>query len=177
VSGQPGRVPPEQIESSLVGAALFLTAYHLLRNAIVDNVRNAFLQRGWNYAEYDEQVLSRHRSRFDASLLWLVDVGVLDETQVEEIHEIRRYRNKLAFDLPKLLRTPRADLEPGVLERIGFFVARFDAFFARVMAGDDPKAAARTTAATDPAAPPSDGVTLLHHVRSIVARHQQAAGD
>ncbi|MBK9121030.1 MAG: hypothetical protein IPM18_15725 [Phycisphaerales bacterium] len=123
-------LPPDVVRANLVRTALFLTSYQLLRNAVVDGVRNCFLQVDWNYPEYDQQVLTLARSRFQASLRWLVAQGVLEPLHVDEIYEIRRHRNKIAYDLPRLLIEPHVTFDTKLLDRIGFYLQRLEAFFA-----------------------------------------------
>lgn len=165
MSNTAGEQLPPQTRTCLVDAALFLTAYQLLRNAIVDRVRDSFLQEGWHYECYDEQVLVRHKSRFHASLLWLVEVGALQAAQVDEIHEIRRYRNKVAYDIVNLLQSGTIRVETTVLQRIRYYLDNLDQFFARYPGTmvDTPNARALP-----------NGVALMDHICGIVIGH--AAG-
>ncbi len=155
-----------EIERSLINASLFLASYHLLRNAIVDETREAFLGRKWDYARYEEQVLGRHESRFHASLLWLVERGALEASHVDEIHEIRRYRSKLAHDLPQLLGSP-LKLDLRLLDRMHFFLGVLDGFFARLHAED---VRGDVMPGHTPEEYKSGGTHLQERIRDIVAR-------
>lgn len=128
------RVSEATIRANLKRVGAFFASYQMLRNAVVDRVRAHFLEEDWDYESYDQKVLSLHRSRFHASLLWLADVGALDTTHIDEIHEIRRHRNRVAFDLPGLLDSPTVEVDASLLDRVRFYVERIENFLAEMRA-------------------------------------------
>lgn len=131
---QEKRVSETTIRANLKQAGAFFAAYQMLRNAVVDRVRAHFLAEDWDYESYDQKVLSLHRSRFHASLLWLAEVGALDASHIDEIHEIRRHRNRVAFELPGLLNSPTVEVDASLLDRVRFYVERIEKFLAEMNA-------------------------------------------
>ena len=99
---------PGAIKSNLILSSLYLTAYELLKDAIISNIRDFF---SFDYRDgkaipdeqYKEEVTKVHRDLLHASCLWLQRNGVITENEVEEINKIRRHRNQVAHELLRLL--------------------------------------------------------------------------
>jgi hypothetical protein len=56
-------------------------------------------------------VLARHKSRFEASLLWLVEAGAVTVAEVDGVRSLREYRNEIAHELPRMLVEPGHDID------------------------------------------------------------------
>lgn len=99
---------PKIMKDNLVLAALYLAAYELLKSAIIDNIRDFF---SFDFIdgkprpdpEYQTQVTKVHKDVFYASCLWLLQNEIIAEDEVEELKGIRRHRNQIAHELPRLL--------------------------------------------------------------------------
>jgi hypothetical protein len=100
---------PGRLRRHLVHAALFLTAYELLKLSIVDQLRHVYedcrlsIPKDDRVEEYRREVLALNKSRFMASCLWYEKNGVITAEEVKEISKIRETRNQLAHELPQLL--------------------------------------------------------------------------
>jgi hypothetical protein len=117
------KLQPDAIHAGLVRAGLFLAGWELLKAEIVDGVQ-AFFVDGFDEKrptvshEYTTQVLQRHRSRFEASILWLVEADALDSTQADQVRSIHAHRNEVAHELPKLLIEPGRGISADLLSQM-----------------------------------------------------------
>jgi hypothetical protein len=108
---------PDAVKSNLILSSLYLTAYELLKDAIIENIRGFF---PFEYKDgkavldeqYKDQVVRVHKDLMNASCLWLQRNGVITEGEVEEIKNIRKHRNQIAHELPKLLGDADLNLAP-----------------------------------------------------------------
>ena len=113
---------------ALVYAGLFLVAYELIRNLVVAPVKRFYdkttFAPGMPFRTYEDDVLSRHKDVFEASLLYLRDhFKALTPEQVSAIQDVRRQRNSVAHALSKQL----SSLDPLVNENL--LTAARDALF------------------------------------------------
>ncbi|MCX5704187.1 MAG: hypothetical protein NT066_06845 [Candidatus Omnitrophica bacterium] len=102
---------PDIVKSNLTLASLYLSAYELLRDLILGRIKNFFSEpsktsTGWDIIpskEYKDEVLCRAKNVIHASCLWLKKMNAINEDDIKAIQEIRRHRNEIAHELPKLL--------------------------------------------------------------------------
>jgi hypothetical protein len=113
------KLRPERVRATLTFAGLYQITHELIKAAVVDEVRQ-FYWRGFKdgavvYDEraYHENVLARApRSKFRASLLWLVEGGAITMTQADRLEDIQDHRHELSHELIKYIVDP--DFEPDV---------------------------------------------------------------
>src|SRR5688572_21629831 len=95
------------IQGTLVRAGLYLAGFELLRSDVVSRTKDFFLagfdERGLTYSPEYEKVRALDADIYVASAKWLVTVGAVTAAQTEELVQIRRHRNEIAHELPKLL--------------------------------------------------------------------------
>lgn len=99
---------PDRLKNNLLLASLYLSAYELLKASIIENISDFF---STDYVDgkivpnkqYYDEVTKTNKDLLRASCLWLAKVGAIAIDEVEEIHQIRRHRNEIAHELPKLL--------------------------------------------------------------------------
>lgn len=109
---------PERIRLNLVLASLYLTAFEVLRNSIVEHIKDFFVIypgtgdnaeriRGRMLNQYEQEVGVNFSSPDNYKLIpscrWLQKNGVLSQEEIDEIKEIRDHRNSLAHNLPELI--------------------------------------------------------------------------
>lgn len=109
------KLQPDEIRAGLMNAGLFLAGWELLKAEVVGRVRSFFVDEftGTEFkpsGNYRTKVLSRHKSEFEASLLWLVDAGALSLEQADQVRAIHRHRHEVAHELPSLLVEPSRDI-------------------------------------------------------------------
>jgi len=99
---------PEILRSRLISASLYLAAYEILKDSIVERIKD-FYSSGFDEkglivdADYKTKVLSRNASPLYASLSWLKENGVIDGDDLKSFEAVRECRNAVAHELPKLV--------------------------------------------------------------------------
>lgn len=95
---------PDIVRPSLFMATMFVTAFEILKNSIVDRIRG-FYSNEWSEQgavesqEYKAVVLSRHKSRVYASLNWLHENQVINDHDLIIFDQLKTTRNLLAHQL------------------------------------------------------------------------------
>jgi hypothetical protein len=100
---------PQTLRSNLLLASLYLSAYEILRGALIDRIQSFFTlgfeDEGGKPVvdeQYDE-VKQLHEDVFLGSCFWLQQNGAISGDDVDEIVAIRRHRNQIAHELPSFL--------------------------------------------------------------------------
>lgn len=99
---------PAVMQEKLISASLYITAFELLKDSIIDRIRSFYMigidENGMVIDnEYEKVVLSRNKNPLQASLDWLVENQVIDAEDVESFKRIRTTRNLLAHELPAMV--------------------------------------------------------------------------
>ena len=100
---------PKVMQERLISASLYITAYEILKESIIDRIRS-FYMVGWNIedgeiigSEYKLKVLSLNNSVLYASLSWLQTRGAINQIDIESFEALKKLRNALAHNLPQLV--------------------------------------------------------------------------
>ena len=91
------------LKSNLISISLFLTAFEMFKERVVGLPKTFFMDinksDGYTINEqYKKDVLSKNNSRVYASLLWLKELGAIDQADIDNFDEIREHRNELAHN-------------------------------------------------------------------------------
>ena len=127
---------PEILQGNLIVASLFLASYELLRSSIIDQRRDFYIC-GFNAhgetvsPNYQAKVISRDKSPLRASLLWLKEAQVIDDSDIDRIQQIRAQRNEIAHNLVKLIGSSGAEIDTELFEAIFDLVAKVDRWWIR----------------------------------------------
>ena len=110
------KLSADSLFANLVQTSLFLTTFEILKAEIVDHTKGFFMvgfdDSGDLYSnEYETCVLSRDTDKYKAGCLWLVEVGGLKYEDVQIAMDVRKYRNFLAHEIPKLLLEPEISFD------------------------------------------------------------------
>ena len=101
------------VSDALTYAGLVLLAFELLKEMIVRPIKYFYMNTtfsGGPFISYEHDVLSRHKSEFEACLMYLRDfMEAIDEDDVRCIQDLRNHRNELAHNLPTHLFTLRLE--------------------------------------------------------------------
>ncbi|WP_116522024.1 hypothetical protein [Achromobacter insuavis] len=95
---------PDVVRPSLFLATMFIAAFEILRDSVVDDVRGFYIS-GFGEdgsivdSEYRSKVLSRNNSPLYASLGWLREHGAINEDDLEKFEQLKKTRNLLAHEL------------------------------------------------------------------------------
>jgi hypothetical protein len=95
---------PEVVRPSLFLATMFITAFEILKDSIVEDVRgfytNGFNEQGPTVGtEYKSKVLSKNKSPLYASLYWLREYEAIDDEDLITFEKLKITRNQLAHQL------------------------------------------------------------------------------
>lgn len=128
------KLAPERIQSNLIRAGLFLAGWEMLKFEVQEQVRGFFCiefdeNGNADSGEYERRVLYRHKSRFEASLLWLIEANGLNESEAGRIRALRTYRNQVAHELPRMLVEPGHDVEVARIEEMRDLLGRLGRFW------------------------------------------------
>lgn len=95
---------PEVVRPSLFMATMFITTFEILKNSIVDRIRD-FYSIGWSEdgpiisKDYYTKVLTRNKSPIYASLGWLQESEAIDDEDLKIFETLKKTRNVLAHQL------------------------------------------------------------------------------
>ena len=95
---------PEVVGPSLFLATMFITTFEILKDSVVDRIRD-FFTHGWDEngpsvgPEYQRDVMSRNKSPLYASFDWLQEQQAIDATDLEAFERLKKTRNLLAHQL------------------------------------------------------------------------------
>lgn len=100
---------PEIFKTNLILSSIFIAYFENSIDYILDQPRTFF----WNGydsekgdiidTEYKNKVLNLDKHPIKASLLWFEQNGAIDKNDIESFDVLRKYRNKLTHELPKIL--------------------------------------------------------------------------
>jgi hypothetical protein len=115
---------PATLRTKLIIASMYIAAFELLKNAIVDRIKN-FYTLGLDKfdSEYQSKVLSKNRSPTHASLEWLKEAHAIDDSDVAVYERVKELRNELAHKLTGVL---VQKLPAGLAERFAEMVCLLD---------------------------------------------------
>ena len=99
---------PDVTRPRLIAASVYITGFEILKESIIGRIRD-FFTCGFNEKgdiidpKYQTDVLSRNKNPVHASLDWLQHMKVIDQADIAVFDQVKRCRNALAHDLPRLL--------------------------------------------------------------------------
>lgn len=123
---------PNTLRANLVAASLFITAYEILKDSIVDHLRSFFSDFGDSGPvggeSYEEKVLSLDpkRNPLRASIAWWKANGVFDDGDEKLISDLTKHRNEVAHELPRFLASAQHNVQLELLEKLSAIVAKAD---------------------------------------------------
>jgi hypothetical protein len=123
------------LKKSLIEASIFITAYELLKEEIIDRPKSFFIYGGEyqpeNRLEYEKEVKALHKKdTFIASCLWLQNQGAVTSREVELLLQIRAHRNAIAHGLPKLIATTELQVDKRLLECLNELATKISRWWA-----------------------------------------------
>lgn len=127
---------PLTLRSNLLTASIFLSAWESLTQSIVDQLQGfyctGFDPNGLTYSDsYRENVLSRHKEKLTASLLWFQESGAIDQADIELVDRIRIHRNEIAHELWKFMATAKHNVDIQLIVGMCGLVAKIDRWWIR----------------------------------------------
>lgn len=137
------KLDSDELKANLARAGLFLAAFEIMRGQIEGSLRGFFAEDFKNLEalpsqKYRDEVLSRHKSSLTASVLWYVEMDVLEKSDVDAIESIRSYRNQIAHELPNYLLGPGYEIDLDAVRAMQRYIDVVGGFWARTWAETDP---------------------------------------
>lgn len=99
---------PKILRNRLIASALFIATYEMLKSSVVDKIRQFFCC-GFDETgdlidpKYEVVVLRRHKKVTEASLLWLKEMGAVDDDDIRSFRVLTDTRNNLAHEMLAIL--------------------------------------------------------------------------
>ena len=99
---------PENLKGNLMFASLYIAAFESFKDYVIEEVK-FFFHNGFKDGQdifdpkYETHVKSKDKSVVKASLLWLLEMEAIDESDILLFDDLRQYRNKLSHELMTLL--------------------------------------------------------------------------
>ncbi|MFO1461058.1 MAG: hypothetical protein U1G08_16845 [Verrucomicrobiota bacterium] len=128
---------PESLKRNLVAAAVFLAAYEMLKDSMIDRLRDFFSDDimaesgSVTSPDYRVKVLSLHKKEMVACSLWFRNMGALAEDDLKTLGEIAQHRNFVAHQLPNVLGESGKDVSLERLAQILELTSKVDRWWIR----------------------------------------------
>lgn len=136
---------PQEVKSRLFATSIILSSYEIIKSMVVQSTKFSFLT-GFGYGgdkysdEYQTDVLARHKSPLIASAKYLAEhYEAISSDDVEQIIELRSFRNSIAHDLPTVLVENEFYELAGIVKKARELVFKLDNFWMYIDIGHDPE--------------------------------------
>lgn len=99
---------PENLKDNLMFSSLYIASFEAFKDYVVEEVKFFYchgIADGQPIFDvtYDVEVKSKNKSLVKATLLWFVEAGAIDDSDINLFEELLKYRNKLSHELMTLL--------------------------------------------------------------------------
>ena len=100
---------PEVFKDRLINISMYITIYEMLKDSIINRLKDFYAMTLIGAKdlegeeEYRTKVLSRHKNHLYASISWLIENGVINEEDKENIEALKSYRNYLAHEMSNIV--------------------------------------------------------------------------
>lgn len=134
----------DELTQVLAYAGLVLVGFELVKSMIVNPIKGFYayttFPEGGLFKSYEEDVLSRHRSEFEACLLYLRDfMEAIDSADIITIQALRKHRNDLAHDLVNRLPNLQIHEHEPLFEKVDHSIFKLSNYRTRMDLGADPE--------------------------------------
>jgi hypothetical protein len=124
---------PETLRGNLLRASLFISAFELLKTAIIERIQSFFT---FDYIDGQPQLDARyqevtqlHSRLLQASCLWLAQNGAITADDMEMLNAIRTHRNELAHELPHFLSDANRNIDMRRFENIRYLLRKIETWW------------------------------------------------
>lgn len=140
-----GKLKPEQIRSNVILASLYIISFNLLESAVKEKTKDIItLAREGDEAEreyrneitdkypFNDKKGQKYSDDYRACALWLKDVGGITKEEVNTLIKIRKHRNDVVHQLPKLIIDDELSLDISLFNEIRRLLKKIMIFWTRV---------------------------------------------
>lgn len=133
--------------SNLVRASAVITAYELLKEQIVGEVKSFFTYEwhrvdgqpiGVESEEYRERIVSRPMNKVSASLEWLVEAQAITQSELEVVERLQAERHRMAHEIGQLLIDPNVKPDDDLVRQAAGVSRSLARFWGSVTVDTDP---------------------------------------
>jgi hypothetical protein len=122
---------PETLRGNLIAISLFISAFEMFKDRVIEKPEtffsNGFDQNGLILDEkYKLEVLSKHKSRLYASLLWFKEMGAIDTADLETFDAIRKHRNEVTHELLDFVSNAKRNLDVSKFDSLISMLAKIE---------------------------------------------------
>jgi len=134
---------PDELKSSLIRASIYLSAYELFKNSIIDHLRG-FFSSEWKLNDktgeietiisksYKDKVRSLYpKDEFHSCCLWFFENKAISQQDLDSIAKVRKHRNSIAHELPKYLGSVKYDIDTNLLKELIWIIRKVDTWWLR----------------------------------------------
>lgn len=125
----------KNVQDNLILSSLYISSFEMLVLATRDSVRDFFKVSSKEGQvldnTYNEDVKKLDNHILTASCMWLEKMGAITADEVKEIVEIRRHRNYIAHEMPRLLIDRSFEVNINYLVRIKELIDKIDSWWAK----------------------------------------------
>ncbi len=141
---KPFNLSSGELTRNLVHAGLILVAFELVRKLVTNRVKSFYegvtFGEGLPFKTYEQDVLSRHKNVFEASLMYLKDhFEAIKADDLNAIQALREYRNRIAHDLPSMLPGMHQIKSENMLSKAREALFKLSNFWVYIDVGADPE--------------------------------------
>lgn len=128
------------VKSNLVKSALYLVSYEMLKNSIVDKIKDFYcigFMDGKDIIseDYNKKVVHRlingKQHIFLSSLYWLEEHGAISKEEMAEIGQIREFRDTVAHNIDEIIADSEYNLDETRQKRIFELIRKIEIWWVR----------------------------------------------
>jgi hypothetical protein len=99
---------PQLLRDGILVASVYIVAFEILKESVIEKLKSfythGFDKNGPNISpSYKKEVLALNRSPLPASLIWLVNNGALNASDLAKFETVKQVRNKFAHEMLEFL--------------------------------------------------------------------------
>jgi hypothetical protein len=125
---------PTELKQNLIRCSIFITAWELLKEAIVDPIlwhyTDGFIEKKYLRPRYHKEVIEldtrEKKDPVNASCLWLRKNNVIDDIDLQMIFDFRDHRNVVAHEMIKVLASTEVQVNLGLLDNLIIILGKID---------------------------------------------------
>jgi hypothetical protein len=126
------------VKNNLVKAALYLLSYEMLKNSVVDKIKDFYCTGFMDgkdiiSEDYNKKVAHRlingKQHIFLSSLYWLEEHGAISKEEMTEIGRIREFRDTVAHNIDKIIADSEYNLDENRQKRIFQFIRKIEVWW------------------------------------------------
>jgi hypothetical protein len=142
---------PDKLKLKLIQASIYISSFEILKSSTIRKIKGFFADVSTirfdgdeiqmeESKRYKKEVRSLHpKDEFHSCCLWLSKMNAISDSDLNEISELRKYRNYVAHELEKIITSKKHSIKYNKLEKVYYMQKKIDIWwFKEIEAGIDP---------------------------------------